>query len=183
MMYVRRTSRLALLVVLTASVLLSAAAPALAATQTFTAEADAFDHSLKPNSNYGTGSTLKITGSDVTKRGYVRFLVSGLSGTVTKATLRLYAANTGRVGLTVRPTAIASWDEKALTFSNAPSLGPAISSGVSVVSGRWSTADVTSAVLGNGAVSLGLTTTDTIELRLSSREAGASRAPQLVVES
>lgn len=47
-----------------------------------------------PSRNFGTSSTLRVQGgSDPDIRSYLRFTVSGLSGPVRRATLRLYVTN------------------------------------------------------------------------------------------
>jgi len=62
--------------------------PAGAATvsKTYNADADARVEQSNPSTNYGTSGTLTVDGNPVVE-SYVRFGVSGLSGTVTKATL------------------------------------------------------------------------------------------------
>jgi hypothetical protein len=52
--------------------------------------ADAYVSAAAPTANYGTLSALRVDGSPIV-RSYLRFTVSGLSGTVSKETLRIYA--------------------------------------------------------------------------------------------
>jgi hypothetical protein len=159
----------------------AAADSAPAATRTFTATADTFVHSGRPRANFGRSMTLKVDASPV-RRGYVRFSVFGLSGPITKATLRLRSKNTRSVGFSVRSVASTTWGETTLTYANAPAAGTVLASGVRTSRG-WGSANVTSSVTGNRAVSFAVTSAATRELRLSSREAGSGAAPQLVIET
>jgi hypothetical protein len=56
---------------------------------TFSPEADARVEETSPNKNYGASSTLKVDGSP-RQLSYLRFAVSGVSGTVSSVKLRVY---------------------------------------------------------------------------------------------
>ena len=155
---------------------------AAAATKTFRATADAYVHSSRAKTNFGKSRTIRADASPVL-RGYLRFSVPTLSGTITKATLRVRAASRSAAGLTVRPVASTTWGERSITYRNAPAVGSALASRIRTAKGSWSSADVTSFVRGNGAVSFAVTTGATAGLRLLSREAGLGLAPRLVIET
>ncbi|HLF41226.1 MAG TPA: DNRLRE domain-containing protein, partial [Acidimicrobiia bacterium] len=157
--------------------------PAGAATvsKTYNADADARVEQSNPSTNYGTSGTLTVDGNPVVE-SYVRFGVSGLSGTVTKATLRLYVTNGSSDGPAAFPAG-SSWSESSVTWSNRPArTGPAAGDLGAVGNRRWVTIDVTPLVQGDGAVTFNLAGTDGDGTEFSSREAKKNR-PRLVVET
>src|SRR3990172_12912688 len=134
----------------------------------------------KPKRNFGTATTLVVEPSPVVS-SYLRFDVQGLNGTVARATLWLLAKSAASVGYDVQGVSVNTWDERKITYSNAPP--PALSvtgSSGSFATDAWTTVDVTPLVTGNGAVSIALTGTSA--LSLASRESGSATAPALVVE-
>ena len=147
---------------------------------TFTPVADAFVNQSSAGTNYGTRTVLRTDSPGI--RSYARFNVANLSAPVTRATLRLYAKDANAAGFEVRPVASTTWGETTITYSNAPAVGAVAATSGPVSAGAWFAVDVTSLVAGNGAISVALTTTSTVNTRYSSREAGA-QAPQLVVET
>jgi hypothetical protein len=130
--------------------------------------------------NYGTSMTLRADASPVV-RSYLRFHVQGISGSITRVTLRIFANSSSGVGYEVRNVPDNSWEELTITYANAPAVD-----GVTTVqgpfgTGAWTSVDITPLITGNGTFNLALTTTSSTALSLASREAGAN-APQLVVE-
>ncbi len=115
-----------------------------------------------------------------TVRTYLRFNPSGLTGTVTRATLRVWADTAQGVGYDVFGVADTTWVESGITFNNKPGLA-ATKTGSSgpVAAGTWTTVDVTPLVSGNGLISIALTTPSTTALRMQSRH--NTRPPELVV--
>lgn len=150
-------------------------------TFTFAAAADAYVNEASPSTNYGSATTLRADSSPVV-RSYLRFNVQGLSGTVTRATLRIFTNSSSSTGYQVRSVADTSWSEFAVNYSNSPAMGNVTGTSGSFGTGVWTTVDVTSLISGNGLVSFGLTTTTSTAFSLSSREVGAN-APQLVIET
>ncbi len=74
-----------------------------------------------------------------------------------------------------------SWGETIINYSNAPAIGSSLgSSGAIKTSGTWISINITPYITGNGQFSVALTTTNTTQINLSSRESGAN-APQLIV--
>ncbi|HEY2175358.1 MAG TPA: alkaline phosphatase family protein [Mycobacteriales bacterium] len=161
---------------------IGAAAPAEAATATFSPSADSYVDASRPSTNFGTQLELRTDGSPV-MRSYLRFDVQGISGPVTKATLSLVASNSFRGAVTSRAVSGTSWSETGITNANAPATGAALSSVSSIAKGARTSFAVTGAVAGNGAVSFALTSTLQKAVAFSSREAGGAGGPQLVVES
>ena len=72
----------------------------------------------KPTTNFGTTPTLDVDGSPVIE-SYLRFPVTGLTGTVRRATLRLWVTDKSVDGPAVYPTGTA-WTETGITW-NTPS--------------------------------------------------------------
>ncbi len=169
-------------IALFAVVLLSAflAGPAQAATLTFTPNADAYSRSDYPDANYGSQTTLRIDNSPIS-RSYLRFNVQGLTRSVRKATLRVFAQSTASSsGIELRSSS-SSWGETTLTYRNAPSVGSSADRTGAFSAGQWVTLDATPLVRANGTVSLALTTASSSSRTLASREDPAYR-PQLIVE-
>lgn len=148
---------------------------------TFTPAADSYVNSGSPTTNYGSGTTLRADASpDV--HSYIRFSVQGLSGGVSRATLRIFANSASSQGYEIHSVSDNTWGETAINYNNAPTVGGLIGSSGAVTAGAWTTVDVTSFIAGNGVFNLGLTTPSSTALSLGSREAGAN-APLLIVET
>lgn len=164
------------------SVLVTSGEPVFSATTstTFSASADAWVSKDSPGTNNGSTSSVRVDGSPVNS-GFIRFRLAGLSGTVTRATLRLYARDSNSRGFSVAPTA-STWTESGITWSNAPVAGTALATSGSLLAGTWVAIDVPPHVVGNGDVSVMLATTSSSSMRLASRESG-SAGPRLVVET
>jgi Calcineurin-like phosphoesterase len=152
------------------------------ASWSFTAAADAYVSSSKPKANYGTAKTLRVDGSPI-QTTYLRFTVQGITSPVASASLRVYTTAASSTGFEVRGVGDNSWSETAITYANAPPAGTKVATSGAVSSGLWVSIDVTPLVSGNGSVSLALTTPTKNVTTLASREASASRMPQLVVDS
>jgi len=150
-------------------------------TFTFSAVADARVEAATPSTNFGT-SVLIGTDFSPDVDTYITFDVSGLTGTVQSARLRLYAPNGSVDGPAVHQTS-PEWDELTLNWSNRPApIGAASDDRVAVTRDAWSEWDVTPFVTGNGAVSFMLTQPGTDGADFHSREATATGfRPQLVV--
>jgi len=170
---------------LTACALGADAAGAATRTFTFAPLADAYVSSSAPSTNYGTATTLTARGSSPVRRSYLRFNVTGLGLPASRAVLRLTPTRSSSTSFRVRRASSTSWGETTITYSNAPgytSSSTDPSSG-SLTAGKAVEVNVTKFVAGNGAVSLVLTGSAYELLSLSSREAGTTVAPRLIVET
>ena len=157
----------------------SSSAAGQVVSQTFTPVADAFVSSSSPTTNYGAASMLKTDASPVLTT-YLRFDVSNLAGSVTRATLQVYARTNTGVGLDARAVSDTTWSESSLTYENAPAFASIPSASARPVKpNRWTTFDVTPLISGNGAVSIALTTRSMKELDFDSRE--GANSPTLTV--
>jgi hypothetical protein len=158
------------------SVSSAAAAPTIS--KEFVAEADTYVTSLHPNSNKGGLPELKAD-NEPQRTIYLKFNVSGVSD-VSSVALKLWIEKRTRRGVNVHGVS-ASWDESTITFANAPAPGPVGATSGALPREDWATVDVTSLVRANGVVSLALTTENENSITAASREAGAERAPRLIV--
>ncbi len=159
-------------------------------TTVFGPSGDALVKSSSPNANYGSSAYLRLRGpSAPVYNTYLKFTVSGLSGTVQGATLRLYAydgSDSGGSAYAASNNYIddsGPWTESGITWNNAPAIGgtPLDTVG-SVADNTWVEYDVTGAVTGNGTFSFGLQSLSTNSLYLRSNEASDNH-PMLVVET
>ncbi|RLP92574.1 DNRLRE domain-containing protein [Micromonospora sp. CV4] len=173
----------AVLVAATAAVVVTGAGAASAATVTFTPVADTYVQSDTASTNYGTSTQIVVDNSPV-RRSFLRFTVSGVSGTVTTAKLRLrtISGNSGSdSGGTFRKMSNTSWSETGTTWSNQPAVDGATLGSIGAVAGNtWYELDVRAAVTGNGTYSFGVTSASGDGAYYDSRESGAD-APQLVI--
>jgi len=156
-------------------------------TFTFMALHDARVGSAHPTANYGNLNVLSV------KRGtwntYLKFSVSGLTGTVSKARIRLYVTDSGdsagsayKVSDYYRNTTTA-WTENGLNWNNAPSMsGTAFASVGKANPGTWVEFSVTPVITGNGVVSFGITTGSSGRVDFSSSEASQNK-PVLIVDT
>jgi hypothetical protein len=149
-------------------------------TFTFNPAADAYVNESSPVSNYGSATALRTDGSPL-MRAYLRFDIQGLSGTVQRVTLRVFANSSSSTGYEVAPVADNSWNESSITYSNAPTFNTAIASSGSFGATVWTSVDITPLVGGNGPISIVLTTTNATAFNLASRESGI--IPELVIET
>ncbi|MDJ0757040.1 MAG: DNRLRE domain-containing protein [Ardenticatenaceae bacterium] len=140
-----------------------------------TPEADAYVISGAPTENFGTRPDLQAkNGSGIVS--YLRFEVSGWNDQT--AILSLYALNGDSEGVDIYAVSDSSWEETAITAGNAPALGSLIASSGSLTANTWVDIDVTSAITGNGLITLAIRNDSSALLRFASREA-ESTAPQL----
>ncbi len=157
---------------------------------TFPPVADASVLKRTPSINYGQKSTL-LTDASPVNGAFLRFTVSGVEGTVTRARLRLWVTNGSGNGPSIFPTALGlrgatdpPWAEAAITWNNRPlRTGPALDDLGKVGAGRFVEFDVTGAVAGNGHYSfeLGSGGSDGTDFA-SSEVSNTSRRPQLIVD-
>src|SRR5512133_505886 len=141
-------------------------------TLTFISEADAQVEENNPDSNTGTSSDLEvINANNRSIESYLRFTVSGTSGTIQTALLRVYStSNSTRNGPAVYATG-SSWTETGITWNNRPARtsGAADNKG-SIGTNIWVEYDVTSLVTGNGTFSFVLAADSTDGVTFSSRQ-------------
>lgn len=144
--------------------------------------ADAYTDASQPAKNFGKSPTLRVDAVPAT-RTFIKFDLRGYTGTVTSATLRVYA-NTKLSGGGLRLWSVAddSWTETGITASNAPPLGTQLGSvQTTIAAGSWLSFDVTSAVATGEQVTFALDSTNGTALSMSSKE--GAQPPQLVIDT
>jgi hypothetical protein len=156
---------------------------------TFNPTDDAETKSSFATTNYGANSIMRVRDGSVSYRSFLKFNVSGLSGSVQRATLRLYVDeggdDRGRVYLVSNNYAGTStaWTETGIFWDNAPAMTgtPVSQVGGPVATGMFTEFDVTAAITGNGTYSFGLLNASTSTPKYCTKE--GVNPPQLVIET
>lgn len=149
-------------------------------TVTFTPDADAEVQANKPTTNFGLLTSLSID-TQPSAESYVRFVVSGLTGTVTSVKLRLYVTNGGTNGPLLYATQT-NWAETTVTWNTRPAIvGSAIANAASVPANAWYEFNVSGLVTGNGTYSFLLRPESSDGVVATSRQGTAANRPQLVI--
>jgi hypothetical protein len=142
---------------------------------------DSYVNASSPTVNTGTSTQLRVDGSPLVT-SYLRFTVQGLSGTVRRATLRVFANSRANSGCVANMVSNNTWTETGINYNNAPPLSGTLGSSGSFGAGVWITMDVTAYITGDGTYTIAVTTPGSTAVSLASREAGAN-APQLIIET
>ncbi|MCG8603952.1 IPT/TIG domain-containing protein [bacterium] len=155
-------------------------------TFTFNPTDDSFVRSTAAEKNYGTDDELRVRKTSTDYDSYFKFTVSGISGQVQSAFLRLEVIDAGDVGGDIH---IASnnhlgtstpWTEETLVFNNAPGItGSPLDSKGAVAFGEIVEFDVTLAISDNGTYSFAISNDHFNTVKYSSKE--GSRSPELVI--
>jgi cysteine-rich repeat protein len=148
--------------------------------------ADTRTEQSNANSNFGTSTTLAAD-FDSPKNTFLRVSVSGLTGPVNSATIRMTVANVNRAdsdsGGRIQRISSCTWNENTVTFNNQPALDgvPGPIQGA-VVQNQVVNFDVTSLVPGNGTYCFAITSTSDDGVDYNSREFGTvAGRPQFIV--
>jgi hypothetical protein len=145
----------------------------------FTANADAYVRSASPNTNYGTGVSLWVDGGTAFYESYLKFTVNGLSGSVQKAVLRVYATS-GTANSTTLYRADNTWTEAGVTWNNRPSrISGIVDNKGSIPANVWIEYDVTPLITGDDSYTFDIAMAISDAVSFSSRE--GSQLPQLVL--
>jgi acid phosphatase len=158
--------------------------PTAAVTQNFTFNpvADSYVNAASSATNYGTSTSLQVDASPILN-SYLRFNVSGLAGQpISQVRLLIHANSVSTQGLIIKSVQDETWGETTINYNNAPPMGKTVSSSGGFPPGSWIPLDVTAYVTGEGTYSFGVSTPESTNLDLSSRESGAD-APQLIVST
>lgn len=157
----------------------------------FTPTNDAYVMQAKPTMVYGSKPVLQVKDAAKDITSYVKFNVTGLTGPVEQATLRLYVTDPGPDGgdlYTVSSNYAGTntlWLETGLNWNNAPPIsGTPIAEIGTVTKNQWVELDVTAAVTAaiagdNGRVSFALKNASSNLIKFSSKE--GVKAPELVI--
>jgi hypothetical protein len=146
------------------------------------ASADAYVQSDLAATNFGTAATLNNVSGTPESLAYLKFDASGVSGTITKATFRVFTQTSSGTGYALHTVADNIWTETGLTYANRPAVGAVIGSAVNITANTWTSVDVSSVVKTAGVYSFEMNATSANLKKYASRETGAN-APQLVLET
>ena len=146
---------------------------------TFGPHDDAYVRSSAPSGTSGALAELRVyKSSTLDTQTYLRFVVSGTTGPVTSATLRLFVIDGSPDSGTLYSVPETSWTEGTLTWSNKPPVGGMLAPAEAAPLGEWIEFDVTGLITGDGSYSLALK--DAPATAYYSSKEGAN-PPQLVV--
>jgi glucose/arabinose dehydrogenase/chitodextrinase len=139
-------------------------------TLTFSPAADARVEEVHPVDNYGTSDKLRAAlGPGM--ESFLRFQLSGISGSVRSAKLTLTAATNGTVDGPGVHSVSGDWSESTLTWATRPGHGAdPVSDAGTIASNTKVEYDVKSLVTGDGTLDLALVPTSTDGVELSSKE-------------
>jgi len=143
--------------------------------------ADTYVRAASATSNYGRATTVRVDATPTI--AYLKFTVSGLTGPVTRARLRVWTTAGTTPGILARGVTDTSWAEYGMTWNNAPAVAGGNPAGATgrTVTDTWAAVDVTPLITGNGTYTIALTHNGTSS-SYASREAGANVAPQLLLD-
>jgi len=147
----------------------------------FKAEADAWVEESNPTANAGTSDYLEVIDENNRSiESYVRFTVSGLSGVVQDARLRVYSTTeTSMDGPAVYPTDN-NWTEAGITWNSRPARLDGVSDNKDSTSRyTWVEYNVTALIAGNGTYSFVLAGDSNDGVRFYSRE--SVNGPRLII--
>ena len=156
-------------------------------TLTMPVVADSAIYDFGPDTNYGTGLFLYGDTDTPRAQSFMRFLVAGTAGlkvrhAVLRMTVYWYPTSGSVAGGTIHSVADNGWNERTITFNHHPAVdAPILASAGVVAPGQTVDFDVTSAVHGDGPVSLALVPTVSDAVLYASREEPSGGAPQLIL--
>jgi predicted outer membrane repeat protein len=151
---------------------------------TFTPDADARVPEASPTTNYGNATTLLVdSGAGASETSYIRFVPSGIHGSIQSVKLRVYCTTNGTNNGPAAYLANSTWTETG-TGGITWNLQPALLSGAfdnkgAIAASSWVEYDVTALVTGNGTYTFALVGDGTDGVTFSSSEGAAP--PQLVI--
>jgi hypothetical protein len=146
----------------------------------FAAAADSYVSAAHRSQLFGAAPSLRTAGK--VAWSYLRFDLTGVVGNVSKTTLRVYARSANRLGFVVNRVQTTAWDERTLSYANAPPVGPVLGRSGPIRSKQWVTVDLLLPADRDGPITLALTAARYSTGWYASRESGAT-APQLVVQT
>jgi hypothetical protein len=148
---------------------------------TFSASSDAQVAEATPGKNYGKTTYLQVDGNSGARiESYILFAVSGLEGSVSNATLRIYDRGNGSSDGPALYGTDTSWIETDVTWNNRPAaITSSLGNQGGVGENVWVEYDVTFYVTADGTYSFALVADSNDGLTFSSRE--DAQPPQLVV--
>jgi hypothetical protein len=146
----------------------------------FKAVADAGVKKSYPTKNYGSNSIIRVDGSPI-EEAFIKFDVSGISGTVSGAKVRIYLTNGSSNGPGIYASGT-DWSESSITYSNRPSRISSKLEGKGALPAKsYVDYNVSEVVKGNGTYSfvIGAGSSDQIEFHARTNTNG----PVLIITS
>lgn len=152
-----------------------------ATTTRFTVDRDTFVTSQYANAVRGSQKTIRASAGKNTRVGLLHFTVSGVSGTITNATLRLQKVSSNGAARVYATTPFA----ESITYKGYQAANMSMRQLASIPTSKKGTIDinVTSAVTGNGQVSLAIQSTSDKATNFASREAGLGASLAVITET
>ena len=149
---------------------------------TLSPEADSRVQESAATTNYATSTLRTDGGTNLDTETFLRFNVTGATGTVASAKLRIYAYTATVDGPAVYRTDT-GWSETAINWNNRPArTSGAVDDKGAIATNTWVEYDVTQFVTGNGTYGFDLATTSSDGVDFRSREhTTATQRPELVV--
>jgi molybdopterin biosynthesis enzyme MoaB len=156
-------------------------------TLTFNPGEDSYVQLTTPTTNYGSNSGLRARKTSTEEqRSYLKFSLSGITGSVVSATLRLKVTNASDIGGSIYKVSnnyvgtSTSWVDEVINWNNAPVVsGSPLSSVGAVVVGNVAEFNVAAGITGNGQISFAITSTSSNDVQFNSSEGGV--VPELVI--
>jgi chitodextrinase len=146
-------------------------APPASTTATFNVTADARVEEGDPSANFGTSSKLRATNAPAKQETYLKFNLTGMTGTIESAKLHVYASNDASNNGPAVFLAGNSWTETGITWANRPAqIGGPSDNKVAIPKDTWVEYEVTPLVAGNGDLTLVLAADSTDGVNLASKE-------------
>ena len=149
---------------------------------TLTPTGDSYTSQGNPNGTHGSDGSLNVNSGSSERRAYLKFNVTAIPSNAIGVTAALNMYSQSSAGSTVTFTlsqTTTGWDESSITWANQPALGSTVTTRAGMTSGVYNTFDVSSQVTRNGLYAMVITSNNTTQRYLSSKE--SSQPPQLVV--
>ena len=145
-------------------------------------ETISYTQSDSATKNNGSSTSLRVRAGSKTINSFVKFVVSGASGGVQSAKLRLcVTTDPGADGGSVFETS-SGWTESGINHSNQPAaIGSALSSLGAAATGQCYELDLGAKVTGNGTFSFVVKGDVSDAVWYASSESTANNKPQLIV--
>jgi hypothetical protein len=150
-------------------------------TLTFITDADARVQQANSTTNYGTSTYLQVDGGSTSAiASYLHFTLTGVSGPIESAKLRVFDTTNGSSNGPAVYATTNMWTETGITWENRPTeVGSAVDDKGPISANIWVEYMVTPVVTGNGSYSFILLADSADGVTFSSRQ--GSKPPQLML--
>jgi hypothetical protein len=143
---------------------------------------DTYSKENDANTNFGDSDVMHVrTNSTKEKNSYLKFNVTGVTGEVQSALLKLRVGENPIDDLTVHTVADTAWDEMTLSWNNAPAIGAGIDTVDNLDANTWYEWDLTPVISGNGLYSFALTSqVDLVYRKISTKDSAYAPVLEIV---